>query len=156
MSDRASQLSRTADRQISQLIDIFSANTEAVLQLPCPGREKLGDGTVAACAQHTIDTYHRLAAIAPHGNSETTTGHSHDMRYSAENVSLPALLAQLSAARGVVGKLADVEDGKLDSVPAAGILRFADGQRTLEQVLAAALKHQAHQVAALKAAVGQA
>ena len=81
------------------------------------GREKVGDGTVAACAQHTIDNYHRLAAIARRGHSETTTGQAHDMRYSGENVALPSVLAQLSVARDAVSALGYIEGDKLDSVP---------------------------------------
>jgi hypothetical protein len=33
------------------------------LSLPCPGREKLGDGTVAALALHTADSYLRIAGF---------------------------------------------------------------------------------------------
>lgn len=47
----------TANRQLAALIGLFSTRDEAVLCLPCPGREKLGDGTVAAIALHTADNY---------------------------------------------------------------------------------------------------
>jgi hypothetical protein len=61
MTDRADQLHATADDQIAELIALLSAVDEATLRLPCPGREKLGDGTIAASAQHTADNYQRIA-----------------------------------------------------------------------------------------------
>jgi hypothetical protein len=157
MSDRGAHLARTADGQISELTEILCTCGEACLHLPCPGREKLGDGTVAACARHTTENYHRIAGLIRH---DPITAHGaeyghHDLGHSAEDISLPALLARLAAARDAVAALAGVEDDQLDSVPTAGALRFADGQRTSEQVIAAALKQQEHQVEALKAAVAQ-
>jgi hypothetical protein len=61
MTDRAEQLHATADEQIAELIALLSAVDEATLRLPCPGREKLGDATIAANAQHTADNYQRIA-----------------------------------------------------------------------------------------------
>ena len=61
MSERGTQLLDTADGQISELIGLFSARGEASLSLRFPGREKLGDGTVAALASHTADSYLRIA-----------------------------------------------------------------------------------------------
>ena len=43
--------------------------------------------------------------------------------------------------------------GTVDQVPPKDSFRFCDGQRTLEKVLAGLLKHQAHQLEALKTAV---
>ena len=63
MSERGIKLLETADGQIRDLIDLFSMSGDAALSLPCPGREKLGDGTVAACAWHTADSYDRIAAF---------------------------------------------------------------------------------------------
>src|SRR4030081_170740 len=65
MTARARQLNATADGQIAELIGLMSTLDEATLRLPCPGREKLGDGTVAACARHTADNYRRIAAFVP-------------------------------------------------------------------------------------------
>jgi hypothetical protein len=154
MSDRGAQLARTAERQISQLTEILSTGGEAALRLPCPGRERMGDGTVAAVAEHITENYHRIAGLI---RDDPVTGdraeHGHDTGSSAESISLRALLARLAAARDVVAALAGVADNQLDSVPSAGALRFADGQRTVEQVFAAALKHQQHQIDALKTGV---
>ena len=154
MSNRGTQLARMADRQISELTEILSRCGEAGLLLPCPGRERLGDGTVAACARHTTENYHRIAGLIRH-DPITPNGsqHAHDTGPSVERISLPALLARLAAAREAVAELAGVGDDQLDSVPTAGTVRFANGATTLEQVIAAALKHQQHQLDALKAAV---
>jgi hypothetical protein len=63
MTERGRALHATADQQIAGLIGLLSRSDEAALHLPCPGREKLGDGTVAACARHTADNYQRIAAF---------------------------------------------------------------------------------------------
>jgi hypothetical protein len=64
MNERAKQLHAIADRQIAGLIDLISTLDEATLGLPCPGREKLGDGTIGAAARHTADNYEQIAAFA--------------------------------------------------------------------------------------------
>src|SRR5450755_1160559 len=61
MTQRAQELSATADRQIAELIDLLSPLDQAALRRPCPGREKLGDGTIGAAARHTADNYERIA-----------------------------------------------------------------------------------------------
>lgn len=180
MSERGIQLHETADRQISELIDLLSARGEGALSLRCPGREKLGDGTVAAIAMHTADNYNRIAGFLQ-GNSHTrqedarsergrhripafmrARGHGHDMHdsqsshdraYAAENVNLEGLLERLSAGQGALGLLAALTDQQLDVVPAASDMKFCDGQRTLEQILASLLNHQSHQIDALRAAL---
>jgi hypothetical protein len=63
MTERGQQLHAIADGQIVELIDLVSALDQAALRLPCPGREKLGDGTIAASARHTADNYQRIAAF---------------------------------------------------------------------------------------------
>ena len=80
MTERGRGLHATADQQIAGLIDLLSRLDEAVLHLPCSGREKLGDGTVAACARHTADNYRRIAAFVPTSSrmsgSQVRTAHS--------------------------------------------------------------------------------
>jgi hypothetical protein len=63
MTERAKQIHATADRQIVELIGLITTLDEPTLRLPCPGREKLGDGTVAASARHTADNYQRIAGF---------------------------------------------------------------------------------------------
>jgi hypothetical protein len=63
MTDRGVQLHATADGQISELIALISTLNAETLRLPCPGREKLGDGTIAASVRHTADNYQRIAAF---------------------------------------------------------------------------------------------
>ena len=63
MTDRGVQLRATADGQISELIALISTLNAETLRVPCPGREKLGDGTIAASVRHTADNYQRIAAF---------------------------------------------------------------------------------------------
>jgi len=66
---------------------------------------------------------------------------------------MKALLDQLTSGRKVVARLGRLTDQQLNGIPPASELRFVDGQRTLEQILMAMLKHQAHQVDAINKAV---
>jgi hypothetical protein len=182
MTQRAHELSATADGQIAELIDLLRALDQAALRGPCPGREKLGDGTIGAAVRHTADNYERIAAFvetgdrmsdahdpAAHGGHRIPRffralghgpqGHAaqdHDAdqpnRYTADNIDLDAVVAQLNASRETLGRIAELTDSQLDAIPPKESFRFCDGQRTLEQVLAGLLGHQVHQVEALKTA----
>jgi hypothetical protein len=163
MNAGGTQLQEMASGQISELIALISARGEAALRLPCPGREKLGDGTVAACAMHTADNYHRIAAFlqGQRGGGHTRIAKllhhhgddQHQDNYQADNIELLAVLDRLSAARAALSVLADLTDAQLDTVPPASEMKFCDGQRTLEQIVAKLLNHQNHQLDALKAAI---
>jgi hypothetical protein len=179
MTERARGLSATADEQIAELIDLLSTLDQAALRRPCPGREKLGDGTIGAAARHTADNYERIADFvqtsdqmsAAHGGHRIprflrALGHEpqdhanhdhgptqHDHGYTAENIDLDAVLEQLNASRSTLARIAELDDSQLDAIPPKDGFRFCDGQRTLEQVLASLLKHQAHQVEAFKTVV---
>ena len=163
MNERGTQLQDTANRQIDELIGLISTRDEAALRLPCPGREKLGDGTIAACAMHTADNYHRIASVLQgqsdgrhHRIGRFLHGHGDDEHrsgYTAEDIDLPALLDRLSAGRAALGALANLTDRQLDTVPPASEMKFCDGQRTLEQVVTNLLNHQSHQLDALNAAI---
>jgi hypothetical protein len=154
MSHRGSQLLRTADRQISDLTALLSTAHETTLRGPCPGREKLGDGTVAAAAQHTADTYLRIAEFLPAHREDSPFGQAgHEETHRTEHLDVRELIERLAAGRQALTPLADLTDAQLDAVPPAGRSRFCDGKRTTEEVLAAMLKHQAHQIDALKAAI---
>jgi hypothetical protein len=79
------------------------------LRLRCLGREKLGDGTVAASAVHTADNYHRIAAFLrgprDRGHHRITRSlHRHDEAkhqsdHTAKSVDRRALLDRLSTGR---------------------------------------------------------
>jgi hypothetical protein len=184
MTEHGKQLQATADGQIAELIDLVSTVDEATLRLPCPGREKLGDGTVAASMRHTADNYEWIRAFvqvsdgmsgahgatrqgghrvprflralghgaADHAEPGTARG-QHEDHYAAANIDPGAVVRQLSASRETLGRIGELTDSQLDAVPPNGSFRFCDGQRTLEQVLASLLKHQHHQVDALKTAL---
>jgi hypothetical protein len=154
MSDRGSQLLKTADRQITDLAALLSTTEEATLHNPCPGREKLGDGTVAAVALHAAGTYLRIAGFLPVHREHSRFGEvGHEGTHETEHVDIPELIQQLAAGRQALSPLADLTDTQLDAVPSAGQSRFCDGKRTTEEVLAAMLKHQAHQIDAITAAI---
>ena len=185
MTERTSQLHAAADEQIGELLDLISTIDEATARRPCPGREKLGDGTVAANARHTADNYQRIAAFLSEtdrtplereagrgrahripralrilGHRPPHTEHEsggdpgrHDVSYTADNADLGALIEQLGTTRDTLAR-AELTDTQLDAIPPAGSFRFADGKRTVEQVLVGLLRHQRRQLDALKAAVG--
>jgi hypothetical protein len=179
VSSRASKLSQAADEQISQLIDLLSTRDEAALSLPCPGRGKLGDGSVAACAAHAAGNYGRIADFAvarreliPAADRAPTwrrrltaplasLGHArrhgpgmHGDVPGADEVDREGLLNELRLRRADLGVLSKLTDAELDTIPAASEdMRFCDGQRTVEQVLGGALKHQRHQVEAIRTAL---
>ena len=77
----------------------------------------------------------------------------HDDHYSADNIDLGAVIEQLTASRATLGRIAELTDSQLAAISPDGSFRFCDGQRTLEQVLASLLKHQGHQVKALRTAL---
>ena len=166
MNERATKLFNDADRQISELKALIAAAGDSSLTLPCPGREKLGDGSVAAAAVHAADNYQRIAQFASgeaggsvhrpprflrgrHGPGQ----HAGGVDYRADRITMKALLHQLTSGGKAIARLGGLTDQQLDVIPAASDLRFVDGQRTLEQILTAMLKHQAHQVEAISKAV---
>src|SRR5882762_900224 len=136
MNERATQLQETANRQIDELIVLISARGDGALRLPCPGREKLGDGTVAACAMHTADNYHRIAGFlqGQRGGAHTRIAKflhrhgedKHQDNYRSDNIDLPALLDRLSAGRAALSVLADLTEAQLDTVPPASEMKFCD------------------------------
>jgi hypothetical protein len=155
MGERGAQLLEIADGQISELASLLSTRGNAVLTLPCPGRGKLGDGTVGATALHTADSYRRIAVFLQETVDARSSRYpaSHGTHDRAQDVDLNRLLERLSEAQGALGSLGGLSDEQLDEVPPASEMRFCDGQRTLEQVLTSLLKHQRHQIDALTAAV---
>ena len=154
MSQRAQQLCEEADRQIAELGQRLSAAGAAGLRRRCSGRDKLGDGTVAGVAGHTIGNYQRIARlIATAQDAEDPHNAGHDAAYRASDVELDHLLAQLSDARDALAAIGQLGDEQLDTVPPAGTMKFADGERTLEDIFGRLLKHQGHQVDAIAAAL---
>jgi hypothetical protein len=181
MTERAEQLHTTADGQIKELVSLLLRIDDATLRLPCPGREKLGDGTVGALARHTADNYGRIAAFVQRGDPGSldhqpmqpgahriprflrARGHrpvahasragQHDRAHAVEDSDPGALIRQLSASRESLRQVAGLTDDQLDAIPPKDSFRFCDGKRTLEQVLAGLLKHQNRQLHTLRTTV---
>jgi hypothetical protein len=182
MNDRAEQLHTAAEGQISELSELISHTDAEALHRPCPGREKLGDGTIGANAAHTASSYERIATFVStsrrksgrHGGGQRSghrirglpraLGHTppahrpadpglHDDGFTVESADPLEIVKRLRASGDTLGRIAELTDRQLDSVPPKDTFRFCDGERTLEQVLLGLLKHQDHQVQALRAAL---
>ena len=109
-------------------------------------------------AQHGGHRIPRFLRAIGHGPPSDRAEHSpaagqHDIKYTADAIDVCAVVEHLSASHDTLGRIAELTDTQLDSIPPDGSFRFCDGQRTLEQVLAGLLKHQGHQVEALRSAV---
>jgi hypothetical protein len=155
-STRAATLHARAAGQVAELTALLSTQDDATLTLPCPGRGKLGDGTVGAVAKHTADNYRRIAEFV----QATTSGeamHSagdhaqHSSHLRAQDAQVDDLRHRLAAADEALAPIATLSDDQLDAVPPESHMKFCDGERTLEEVVASLLKHQRHQIDALKA-----
>ncbi|MFT3866293.1 MAG: hypothetical protein QM729_18685 [Solirubrobacterales bacterium] len=155
MSSRAAKLSDVAEDQVTRLVAAVSGADPAALASTPSGRDKLGDGSVATLVAHTTDNYRRIggfvagdgppaAHVGPAGGGH---GHGHDGPETTD------LAARLAAARAALAPLASLSDERLDSVPPEGSFRFADGRRSLEEVLSGLLRHQGHQVEAIESAL---
>jgi hypothetical protein len=94
MSRRAEQLQASADQQIGGLMDAVATADAATLARPCPGREKLGDGTIGAFAAHTADNYGRIGAFL--ATSERMT--AGDRPQQGRGHQIPAFLRRLGHA----------------------------------------------------------
>ena len=166
MSERSRQLHASADQQLGRLLALIPKLDESTARRACPGREKLGDGTIGAVALHTVANYERIAAFVNDGSGAVAqagaAGDHRDHRRGGERHAAPiaangfdahALTETLRNARIGLAEIGGFTDAQLDRVPADGSFRFCNGQRTLEQVLAGLLAHQQHQLHALEAAV---
>ena len=140
MSTRGRQLQDSAERQLDRLAALLERIDDAAAQRPCPGREKLGDGTIGTLAAHTAGNYERIAAFVSEAGE-----HLH----RAGGFDRTRALVQAARARAAFAVLGTLTDDQLDAVPAAGSFRFCDGTRTLEQVVAGLLTHQGRQLDAL-------
>ena len=150
MSERAEQVHAAADRQIAELIEALSSADDEALHRPCPGREKLGDGTVGAIAEHTAGNYQRIGRFVAAGEVMSSR---HQDKSATGSADRREIVARLAAAREDFTRIAELTDQQLDRVPPKDSFRFCDGERTLEQVLLGLLKHQDHQVQSLRAAL---
>jgi hypothetical protein len=144
MSDRASALRDEAAQQLGALVEIAAAGP-SVLHRPCPGREQLGDGTVGSVITHVADVYVQVAGFATAG---TPVLRQHQGPHHPHAAGTP-VDERMKAARAAVGQLGLLTDAQLDAVPAEGSMRFCDGRRTLEDVMAGVIRHQRHHVDAV-------
>jgi hypothetical protein len=70
MRDRGTRIGDMACEQVSELIEVLSVHSREEMSLPCPGRETMGDGSVAACAAHTAERYELIAEFVRASSQE--------------------------------------------------------------------------------------
>src|SRR5664280_990964 len=111
MTERAHELSATADLQIAELTELLSR-----------------------LDRHRTPRF--LRALS-HGSHETSTtsprprdhgADQHDDGYTADNIDLDAVVEQLRASRNTLGRIAELTDSQLNQVPPGGelsLLRWA-------------------------------
>lgn len=150
MDTRAETLHTKAAQQIDALIEFAADLDSADLRRPCPGRERLGDGSVGTLLAHTSDNYLRIAAFLGGDAPPTEDDHRPGHHGSFEAADPDELRHRLARARVQLAEIAQLDGDQLDSVPAPGSFRFCDGTRTVEQVIDSVLNHQGHQVEALE------
>jgi DinB superfamily len=155
VSARGTELMTRASRQLDQIAELVDTLDDADLRRPYP--DDAGD-TVGEAAAHVAEGYHLLgrflqaAGYAP-GAPAGGDGRGHVRHGRAP---APAAVAEvrdrLGAGRAPIGLLAHLTDEQLDSVPRAAN-RFADGRRTLEEVVREVIAHQAARLDGLREAV---
>jgi hypothetical protein len=151
-----------ANQQIGGLVELLSTRDHEVLRLPCPGREKLGDGSIGATAGHVADIYQRLGGFVRANTNQTAAltnaqpghrGRTHTHPHEHVAGELQGLLQQLAGALATLAPLTELTDEQLDSISPADSFRFCDGKRSLERVIAGVLNHQRHHVDVLEGAL---
>ena len=102
---------------------------------------------------HRVPRFLRSLGHGPSDHAEDgPSAGQHGDQYTADTTDPRAVVKQLSDSRGRLRRIAELTDSQLEAIPPKDSFRFCDGQRTLEQVLASLLKHQRHQIDALRAA----
>lgn len=151
-SARAQELRDIAVQHVDELAARLGRAGAPALARPCPARRKLGDGNVGTVAAHAINNYLRTGSFVeqqPEGvDRGRPPGHQ-----GFGDVELGAMLERLAAAREALESIGRLSEAQLAAIPAAGEMRFVDGKRTLEEILASLLKHQRHEVDAISAAL---
>jgi hypothetical protein len=115
MSHRAEQLRTTAEAQIGELIELIWTADNAALRRACPGREKLGDGTVGAIAGQTAENYQRIATFVATSRRMTSRHNSTPRRWQPS----PRVLRALKRARPDHGQHGPGDHGHRDGYTAA-------------------------------------
>jgi hypothetical protein len=87
------------------------------------------------------------------GQDQHHAAPDHQDGYTAKTADPTEIRQRLLIARSDLTRIARLTDHQLDTIPPKESFRFCDGQRTLEQVLAGLLNHQASQVQALRIAL---
>jgi glycerate kinase len=149
-------------RQLDEIVAVFAGVDDADLSKPCSNEEGDGDatGTVAVAAAHLVEGYARLGRFlhsagyvpaAPAADLGEGLAHSDGHRH-APPAAVADVLELLHRVEQPAALLGGLTDEQFDSVPAKAN-RFADGQRTLRQMMDEMTSHQAAHLAAVKRAL---
>ena len=155
MNEQAMMLMERVRQQLDQAAAVFAAAHDMDLAKPCSDEEDEPTSTVAAAAAHLAGGYHRLGRFlysARYVAAVPTADPHLDHRGTPGPAAIADVLTQLGSVREPVALLGELTDEQLHSVPAKAN-RFADGRRTLRQVIDEMTAHQAAHLAAVKQAL---
>ena len=158
MSERGTRLMAKADGQLAEITEFFGTLDETDLRKSCPDEsaEHSAGDTVGTVAAHMAEGYRHLGwflRATGYVPGPPSTGNNHGHEHSRAPDVLPDMRDRLAGGKVPIRLLADLTDEQLDSVPPASSSRFSDGRRTLEQVIDAAIAHQAAHLATLRRAL---
>lgn len=151
-------LMEKVQQQLDDAVLVFAAADDTDLTRRCSDEEVGATGTVAEAAAHLAEGYVRLGRFlhstgyVPAASTAQAHVHGDGHGGAPPPATVADVLALLRAMRMPAALLGGLTDEQLDSVPAKAN-RFADGRRTLRQVLDAMAAHQAAHLAAVKRAL---
>lgn len=157
MSDRGTELMAKVLEQLDQASALLAGSDESALHRPYVDRE--GDhsaNSVGSAALHFIEGYQKIGRLlkgAGYVSASLAEGapqpHGHGKHHDPD---MSDVVKGLDAAKIRLTLLADLSDEQLDSVPSVRN-QWADGERTLLQVLDTIIDHQAGHLASLQDAL---
>jgi hypothetical protein len=158
VNGRGITLMEKVQQQLDDAVLVFAAADDMDLNKHCADEEGGATSTVAGAAAHLAEGYIRLGrflhstGFVPTAPAAPGRGHGENHRDAPSPRSVADVLALLQVAGRPVVLLGGLTDEQLDSVPAKAN-RFADGHRTLLQVLEDMAAHQAAHLAAVRRAL---
>jgi hypothetical protein len=155
MNEQAITLMERVRQQLDEAAAVFAAAHDTDLARPCSDKEGESTGTVAAAAAHLAEGYIRLGRflhLTGYVPAAPTADHGHGHWHTPPPATIADVLALLQRVRQPVALVGELTDDQLHSVPARAN-RFADGQRTLRQVIDEMTAHQSAHLAAVRQAL---
>lgn len=159
MSVRGTELMTKAGRQLEEISEFVESLHDEDLRRPCQDESGHGSGDVGAAIMHVVEGYQRLGQFLRStgyvpGSPDTGRIHGDGHGHAQRPETVAELRDRLMGGRVQLDLMRQLTDDQLDSVPAR-VNQFADGNRTLGQVIETVLAHQAADVVTLRRAVAQ-